>query len=104
MVVYGLSPTYLQEFLCFKDSSSYNFMYSNLLEIPRTKSTMYGTNNFRFQAATLWNSLPDKAKKITTSSRPGTVHRVNAPYISKIFNFPFNLFSLPCQHSPAGKV
>ena len=64
-VVYGLSPTYLQEFLCFKDSS-YNFRYSNLLEIPRTKSTRYGTNSFRFQAAKLWNSLPEEARKITS--------------------------------------
>ena len=42
-VAYGLSPTYLQEFVCFKDSSFYNFRYTDLLEIPRTKSTRYGT-------------------------------------------------------------
>ena len=65
-IAYGLSPTYLKEFVCFKDASSYNFRYSNLLEIPRTKSTRYGTNSFRHQAAKLWNSLPEEARKITS--------------------------------------
>ena len=64
-VAYGLFPTYLQESVCFKDSS-YNFMYTDLLEIPRTKSTRYGTNSFRYQAAILWNSLPEEARKITS--------------------------------------
>ena len=63
-IAYGLSPTYLKEFICFKDSSSYNFRFTNLLEIPGTKSTRYGTNSFRHQAAKLWNSLPEEARKI----------------------------------------
>ena len=48
-IAYGLSPTYMKDFVCFKDSSSYNFRYTNLLEIPGTKSTRYGTNSFRHQ-------------------------------------------------------
>ena len=67
-IAYGLSPTYLKEFLCFKDASSYNFRYKNLLKIPRTKSTRYGTNSFRHQAAKLWNSLPEEARKTTSFS------------------------------------
>ena len=65
-ITYGLSPQYLKEFLCFKDESSYNFRYTNLLDIPRTKSTRYGTNSFRYQAAKLWNFLPEEARKITS--------------------------------------
>ena len=67
-IAFVLSPTYLKEFVCFKDASSYNFRYTNLLEIPRTKSTRYGTNSFRHQAAKLWNSLPEEARKITSFS------------------------------------
>ena len=65
-IAYGLSPTYLKEFVCFKVASSYNFRYTNLLEIPRTKSTRHGTNSFRHQPAKLWNSLPEEDRKITS--------------------------------------
>ena len=63
-IVYGISPSYLKDFICLKQTS-YNFRYTNLLEVPRPKSTKYGTNSFRFQAAKLWNSLPEEARKIT---------------------------------------
>ena len=63
-IVYGLSPSYLRDFVCLKESS-YNFRYTNLLELPRPKSTRFGRNSFRFQAAKLWNSLPEQARKIT---------------------------------------
>ena len=65
-IAYGLSPQYLNEFIRFKDSTLYNFRYSNLFEIARTKSTRYGTNSFRYQAAKLWNSLPDGARIVTS--------------------------------------
>ena len=57
-------PSYLRDFICLKKSSD-NFWYINLLERPRPKSTGIGNNSFRFQAAKLWNSLPEHAKKIT---------------------------------------
>ena len=63
-IVYGLSPSYLKDFICLEDTS-YNFRYTNLLNLPRPKSTMFGTNSFRFQAAKLWNSLPEEARKIS---------------------------------------
>ena len=63
-IVYGLSPPYLKDFICLKQTS-YNFRYTNLLDLPRPKSTRYGTNSFRFQAAKLWNSLPEEARRIT---------------------------------------
>ena len=63
-IVYGISPSYLKDFICLKQTS-HNFRYTNLLEVPRPKSTKYGTNSFRFQAAKLWNSLPEEARKIT---------------------------------------
>ena len=63
-IVYGLSPPYLKDFICLKQTS-YNFRYTNLLDLPRPKRTRCGMNSFRFQAAKLWNSLPEEARKIT---------------------------------------
>ena len=60
-VIYGHSPVYLQNFVSLK-ASNYNFRYANLLDSPRVKSTRYGTNSFSFQAAKLWNALPEEAK------------------------------------------
>ena len=64
-IAYGQSPQYLQDFITFKDTS-YNFRYTKLLELPRTKTTRYGTNSFTYQAAKLWNALPEEARKITS--------------------------------------
>ena len=54
-----------------------------------TNSTMYGTNSFRYQAAKLWNSLPEDARKIASFkliildslSSAGMVKSVNVPYV-----------------------
>ena len=59
------SPVYLKIFLTLK-ASNYNFRYTNLLNLPRVRSSRYGTNSFSFQAAKLWNTLPEEARKITT--------------------------------------
>ena len=102
-IVYGQSPQYLQDFISIKDTS-YNFRYTKLLEKPRTKSARYGTNSFRFQAANLWNSLPEDARKITSliildsSLSPGMAQFVNVPYVSNqtcslgngLFNPPYS--------------
>ena len=64
-IAYGQSPQYPQNFITFKDSS-YNFRYTKLLDLPRTKTTRYGTNSFNYQAALLWNALPEEARKITS--------------------------------------
>ena len=65
IIAYGQSPQYLQDFIAFKDSS-YNFRHTNLLDLPRAKTTRYGTNSFIYQEAKLWNSLPEEARKITS--------------------------------------
>ena len=62
-IVCGDSPPFLQDFIVKKDTS-YNFRYTNLLELPRPKSTRFGINSFHYQAAKLWNALPDDARKI----------------------------------------
>ena len=64
-IIYGKSPVYLQNFMSLKNSN-YNFRYTNLLDIPRVRSTKYGNDSFSFQAAKLWNDLPEEARKITS--------------------------------------
>jgi hypothetical protein len=38
--------------------------YSNIVEIPKVKTTTYGKNSFKYTAAVLWNDLPDDFRKI----------------------------------------
>ena len=38
---------------------SYNFRYTNILQVPHVKTTKFGKNSFRYAAPVLWNSLPE---------------------------------------------
>jgi hypothetical protein len=58
MAIDKLSPTCLHDLVVFKDCK-YNFRYSNIIEIPRVRTTTYGKNSFKYIAAVLWNDLPD---------------------------------------------
>ena len=87
-IIYGKSPVYLQNFTTMK-KSNYNFRYTNLLDIPRVRSTKYGNNSFGFQAAKPWNDLPEKARKITSFdilnvlSEIGMVSAANAACVNE---------------------
>ena len=48
----------------FKDCK-YNFRYSNIVDIPRVRTSTYGKNSFKYAAAVLWNDLPDDFRKIS---------------------------------------
>ena len=42
------------------------FVYSNIVNIPRVRTTNYGKkNSFKYTAAVLWNDLPDNFRKIS---------------------------------------
>jgi hypothetical protein len=43
----------------------YNFRYSNIVDIPRARTSTYGKNSFKYAAAVLWNDLPDDFRKIS---------------------------------------
>ena len=58
-----LFPPCLNNFVVLKNSK-YSFRYSNIVEIPRAKTTTYGKNSFKYTAAILWNDLPDDFRKI----------------------------------------
>ena len=60
-ILYKLSPPCLNDLVVLKNSK-HSFRYSNIVEIPRVKTTTYGKNSFT--AAVLWNDLSDDFKKI----------------------------------------
>ena len=62
-ILYKLSPPCLNDLVVLKNSK-YSFRYSNILEIPRVKTTTYGKNSFKYTAAVLWNDLPDDFRKM----------------------------------------
>ena len=41
------------------------FQYSNIVDIPRVRTSTYGKNSFKYAAAVLWNDLPDDFRKIS---------------------------------------
>jgi hypothetical protein len=60
--LYELSPPSLNDLVVLKNSK-YSFRYSNIVEIPRIKTTTYGKNSFKYTVAVLWNDLPDDFRK-----------------------------------------
>ena len=58
-----MSPSCLNDLVVLKNSK-YSFRYSNIVEIPRVKTTTYGKNSFKYTAAVLWNDLLDDFRKI----------------------------------------
>ena len=53
-----LAPPVLTDLLV-KHECSYNFRYTNILQVPHVKTTKFGKNSFRYAAPVLWNSLPE---------------------------------------------
>ena len=57
-----LSPSCLHDLVVFKDCK-YNFRYSNIVDIPRVRTSTYGKSSFKYAAAVLWNDLSDDFRK-----------------------------------------
>ena len=62
-ILHNMSPVYLQDLVSYKNST-YSFRYDNLVEVPRVRTTKYGKSTFRFEAAGVWNSLPNELRKV----------------------------------------
>ena len=59
-----MTPVYLQDpFLSYKNSM-YSFRYDNLVDLPRVRTTKHGKSSFFYEAAGVWNSLPDDLRKV----------------------------------------
>ena len=63
-IIHDLSPPCLSDLVSYKNSS-YNFRYSNLLEIPHVRTTTYGKKSFQYAAPILWNQLPENFRSQT---------------------------------------
>ena len=59
------SPEFIQNIITIKDNS-YNFRYQNTVYVPRPRTTRYGKKSFSYDTATLWNSLPNHARSLST--------------------------------------
>jgi hypothetical protein len=59
------SPLFIQDLVIIKNNS-YNFRYTNTAEVPRPITSNYGKRSFRYEAAQLWNSLPNEARIMTS--------------------------------------
>ena len=80
-----LTPPVLTNLLV-KRESSYNFMYTNILQVPHVKTTKFGKNYFRYAAPVLWNSLPENFRNLLWPD--GTVRTVTAPLVKSKRTFP----------------
>ena len=57
-ILYKMSPKYLHDVISFKNAN-YAFRYESLVDGPSVCISRYGKATFRFEAAQLWNSLPN---------------------------------------------
>ena len=54
------NPEFIKNIITIKENS-YNFRYQNTVDVTR-----YGKKSFSYKAATLWNSLPNHARSLST--------------------------------------
>ena len=60
-ILHNLSPSYIQ-YLVKEKVSHYDFRNKKHAEIPQVNSKRYGMKSFRFEAAHVWNSLPNEIR------------------------------------------
>ena len=60
-ILHNLSPSYIQD-LVEEKVSHYDFRNKKQAEIPQVNSKRYGMKSFRFEAAQVWNSLPNEIR------------------------------------------
>ena len=47
-----------------KKEQPYSLRVRNIVTIPKTKTTRYGTESFAFRGSLLWNAMPDDIKNV----------------------------------------
>ena len=74
-----IAPEYINNLIHVK-KSVYNFRRGSQLEVPRVNTTRYGLKSFRYEAARIWNILPEYIKKCETFSEfRGLLHVWDGP-------------------------
>ena len=59
------APKSIKELIGLRNNK-YNQRGSDILKRPKTSTTTYGLNSWRFAAPKLWNSLPDSSRTVQT--------------------------------------
>ena len=57
-IVNDIAPDYIKDLINIK-KSTYNFRRENQASLPAVKIKRYGLRSFRYEAALIWNSLPN---------------------------------------------
>ena len=68
-IVNDMSPEYIKDLITIQNSS-YNFRRENQASIPQVKSTRYGLRSFRYEAARIWNRLPNDLRSSVREAAP----------------------------------
>ena len=58
-------PNYLKELFSLRNSK-YQLRGKNILTLPKARTTRYGLDSIRYQAARIWNSLSDSLRVLTS--------------------------------------
>ena len=58
-------PSSISELLTARNSN-YNLRGDAILKLPKVNSTKYGIKSWRYQAARLWNTIPNNLRNIDT--------------------------------------
>ena len=61
----GNVPTSISELLT-ACNSNYNLCGDAILKLPKVNSTKYGIKSWRYQAARLWNTIPNNLRNTDT--------------------------------------
>jgi hypothetical protein len=64
-IIHKQSPSYLHDLISIKDQK-YNFRHQDKAVLPRVRTTRYGLNSFRYNAAQIWNELPNHFRQETS--------------------------------------
>ena len=61
-----IAPDYIKDLINIKQSN-YNIRRENQASLPAVKSTRYGLRSFRYEAAHIWNSVPNDLRLLAES-------------------------------------
>ena len=60
-----ISPPIMQEFFDLK-FTPYSLQKNNLLRLPKTNTSQYGTEAIYFKGSTIWNTVPNRYKNLNS--------------------------------------
>ena len=66
-IVNDIAPAYIKDFIVNIKKPNYNFRRENQASLPAVKSTRYGLRSFCYEAARIWNCLPNDVRRLSPS-------------------------------------